>query len=1078
MSSGFTIRPLDATRNFRMVRRSRASWEKALQSPHAFLRWLWQKKNRLGWRRSFLYVLSSLFALCTLYILFLWLTLPSISEETILAASQSTVITDRNGIELYRVFGDQDRTIVPGSDIPEHTKQAIIAIEDRRYFERGCIDVRALARAVLSLGQAGGASTITRQLARNALNLQREYLLNRKIKEFILGCQLESEYTKEELLNLYLNWIPFGQNAYGVEQASSRYFGKHAKELTLAESAVLASLPQLPSYFSPYGRHVHTEVSEELRRKILDGTATSVDDVRDRDVTIGLLGTTVTASGSIVDGTMTGRSLYVGGRADQILRSMQDEGFITDEQRLKATEELKALVFKKVRENIRAPHFVLWAKDQVETLFANSPEKGLLERGGLTIQTTLDWRLQEAAEQVVAVHKEDVKKRFMASNIALVALDPETREILAYVGNTDYGSDTKEGKIDMVQVPRQPGSSFKPFVYAVAFGNGYGPATVLYDVPTKFGDYAPQNFEGSFWGLLSVRRALGGSRNIPAVKAYFLAGQEDAILETAEKMGVLSPKAHKPEKGYGAALAIGAAEIPLIEMVQGYATLADSGVMKPVMGIQKVTDNRGNLILSTDSSAGIPSVSRGMTRDEEQAIDPRIAYLVTSILSDIGARPNEYWKSILSIPGTQAAAKTGTSNKCLEREEKPNVDPEIAPCKKRRPDNVWTIGYTPMLAVGVWAGNATSEPLSEKADGLTVAAPIWKEFMAKAQKILKPAVTGFAMPEGVVQAQISLLSGELPTECTPVELRRSDIFLSENAPTKDDPACVQLEVDKVTGLLASDDCPVEAREMKSFLIPYNAAGKDFPQWETDVLKWVATQEKENPRFSSAAFLAAGSGSTISLFMKGSGSVLPLPLAPTQKCDISLTPGRTVKPTLTLLSPAQGGTAGYPSFRPKIRYTVGSTVHEVRYEIDGKPVTMAVSLPWDPPLRIPRSIDKTGTHVLKVTLVDKYYNTATAEATFTFSQDRSGPDIHLTSPTDGAEMAAGSLLLMRAVSNDPEGDVKYVEFFIDDQLIVRKPVVPYEISYPLDVPPGTHTVRAVATDLAGNAAEDQANMTVK
>ncbi len=1084
MSSGFTIRPIqsDSRRTPSVFRRNTQTSTGGLGGvlrtvaifPLTFFGWLRRRQQTLGWRKFFAIGFVGFLGIIGFYVIFLWLTLPSISEQTILAASQSTVITDRNGVELYRIFGEQDRTMVPGSEIPDMTKKALIAIEDRRYFERGCIDVRALARAVLSFGRSGGASTITRQLARNALDLQREYLLNRKIKEFILGCQLEGKYSKEDLLNLYLNWIPFGQNAYGVEQASGRFFGKHAKELTLAQSAVLASLPQRPSYFSPYGRHVHTDVSDALRTKILDGTITSTDQIRDGDVIIGLLGVTI-GSGS-TQGRPAGspekkestpnpspKSLYVGGRADQVLRSMQDAGFIDDAVRKAAEGELKTMTFKQVRENIRAPHFVLWAKDQVENLFANSSEKGLLEQGGLTIQTTLDWKLQEAAEQVIAAHKDDVKKRFMASNVALVAVDPATREILAYVGNTDYLAETSEGKIDMAQVPRQPGSSFKPFVYASAFGNGYGPATVLYDVPTKFGDYAPQNFEGSFWGLMSARRALGGSRNIPAVKTYFLGGQERDILDLVERMGIPSPKAHMPEKGYGSSLAIGTAEVPLIEMVQGYATLADGGMVRPISGIIKVTDNRGSLILSTsENSAAVPG------RDGEPVMDPRIAYEVTSILSDPGARPNEYWKSILSVPGTQAAAKTGTSNKCLEREEKPGVDPNIAPCKKRRPDNVWTIGYTPTLVAGVWAGNATSEPLSEKADGLTVAAPIWKEFMVKAQKILKPTVTVFTIPDGIVQAQISLLSGELPTECTPVGLRRSDIFLAENAPTKDDPACVQVEVDKVTGLLASESCPAEAREMRSFLVPYNAAGRDFPQWDTDVQKWAAAQAMENPR--------AGSGLT--LFLAGSGGVLPLPLAPTQKCDIALTPGRTVKPTLTLVSPGQNGTANYPSFAPKIQYTVGSRLHSIEYAIDGKVLATVMSAPWMPALRVPKSIEKTGTHTFSVTLTDLYYNTVSAEAQMTFSADSSGPDLRLTSPENGAEFAAGSSLSMRAESADADGSVKYVEFFIDEQLIVRKPIAPYELAYPLNVTPGPHTVRAVATDLSGNTTEDSVMITVK
>lgn len=1075
MNNGFHIRSI--SQNASIPSRARMqdgrSWLfKIFNATCALFRFLRQKKAALGWRKSFLCIFSVICVLFIIYLIFLWLTLPSISEETILAASQSTVITDRNGVELYRVFGDQDRTMIPGSEIPDVAKKAMIAIEDRRYFDRGCIDVRALARAAFSFGRAGGASTITRQLARNALNLKRDYLINRKIKEFVLGCQLESRYGKEELLSLYLNWIPFGQNAYGIQQASSRFFGKDAKDLTLAESAVLASLPQLPSYFSPYGRHVRTEVSEELRRKILDGTVNRIDHVRDADVTIGLLGATV-GSGSLPAGkagAASGRSLYVGGRADQVLRSMQDAGFISDDVRKKAENELKTMTFKQVRENIRAPHFVLWAKDQVENLFANSPDRGLLEHGGLTIQTTLDWKLQEAAEQVIAAHKEDVSNRFMASNIALVAIDPKSREILAYVGNTDYSSDVGEAKIDMAQVPRQPGSSFKPFVYASAFGNGYGPATVLYDVPTKFGDYAPQNFEGSFWGLVGARRALGGSRNIPAVKAYFMGGQEKEILDLADKMGMPSIKSRMPEKGYGAALAIGAAEVPLVEMVQGYATIADGGIVKPVVGIIKVTDSRGALVVSGDDES-IWDLSRsesGYDRNGKQALDPRIAYEVTSILSDAGARPNEYWKSVLSVPGTQAAAKTGTSNKCLEREEKPGGDPETAACKKRRPDNTWTIGYTPTLVVGAWAGNATSEPLSEKADGLTVAAPLWKDFMVMAQKIMKPTVTSFAMPEGMVQVQISLLSGELPTECTPVALRRSDIFLSENAPTKDDPACVQLEVDKVTGLLASDSCPAEARELKSFLVPYNAAGKDFPQWDTDFIKWAAAVQKERP----------GSASGLTLFVAGSGGVLPLPVAPVEKCDISMTPGRTVKPILNLIHPSQNGVVNYPSFVPKIQYTVGSRVRSIEYAIDGKVMTTATSAPWSPALRMPKSIEKTGSHSFRVTVTDHYYNTVSAESAITFSVDRSGPDIRLTSPAEGAEIAAGASLALRAESADTEGDIKYVEFFIDELLIVRLPIASYEITYPLNVIPGPHVVRAVATDFAGNISEDSVQVIVK
>ncbi len=984
--------------------------------------------------------------LIALYFVFLFLTLPSINEQTIGQAAQSTVITDRNGVELYRLFGEEDRTYVHGEDIPRSMKDAVVAIEDERFYDRGCLDFRALARAVLHLGKSGGASTITRQLARNALDLNHENVINRKLKELILGCQLEHTYDKEKILELYLNWIPFGQNAYGVEQASQRYFGKSVKDLSLAESAVLASLPQMPSYLSPYGRNVHTVVSERTLERIKNGTVTSSDQIADDDFTLGLLGADAGTGSTVV---------YVGGRTDQVLHNMTSQGFITQTEHDAAIKDLKTLTFKPARESIRAPHFVLWTKDILEKNFAEGAEKGILEQGGLTIQTTLDWRLQEAAEKIVASHREDFQKRFMANNMALIAMDPKTREVLAYVGNADYADEEAGGKIDMVQVPRQPGSSFKPFVYAGAFLQGYNPATVLYDVPTKFGTYEPQNYEGSFQGLMTARQALGGSRNIPAIKAYFLAGEEPKLLALADALGMPTPSRNVPSEGYGPAMAIGAAETPLYEMAQGYATLADAGLAKSPVAILKITDRRGNLL-------PIP----GEDASESEALDPRVAYQVTSVLSDASVRPGEYWQSILSVPGYQAAAKTGTSNKCLKRDEKQN-------CTERRPDNTWTMGYTPNLVTGVWVGNASAEPLSPSADGLTLAAPLWHDFMVKAHEILKENPDGsphaltanFTMPSGMVEPQISMLSGELPTECTPISMRRGDVFLSENAPTLADPGCANLEVDRVTGLLASDECPVEAREMRSFVIPVTVLEDRFPQWKQSIVSWLTSRQ---PTMGPDGKPTSGSGAS---FILG--------LAPVEKCTIAATPGREIKPKLSILSPAQGGSAAYPAFRPDLKFTVGSKVREIRFNVDEKDLPSWTTEPFEGSIRVPRSIKEEGMHTLTVTVVDEYFNEVSDSVRFTFEQDTSGPRVFLTSPPDGTVVQTGSGILMRAEANDSEGSLKYVEFYLDDLLLTRKPREPYEVEYtPPLIMPGGHTVRAVATDDAGNTTEDTVRITVE
>lgn len=979
-----------------------------------------------------------------LYAAFLWITLPDISDPKSLFAAQSTVITDRNGIELYRLFNEEDRTFVPGAQIPDSMKNAIIAIEDQRFYDRGCLDVRAMVRVIVLLGQAGGGSTLTRQLARNALDLKGENIISRKSKEVILGCQLEAKFSKDELLELYLNWIPFGQNAYGIEQASRTYFARSASGLTLAQSAVLAALPQRPSYFNPYGSHVHTKVSDDAIRDVLQGRITSAADISDEDVILGLLGAEV--------GTGT-TTVYVGGRADTVLRRMQELSMITEQQRLQALEELETLKFQPARSAIRAPHFVLWVKDQVEKLLGGeTAEKGILERGGLKVTTTLDWRLQEIAEKIVGGHREDILNRFGAHNISLVALDPQTRDVMAYVGNSDYSDEDHGGKIDMVQAPRQPGSSFKPIVYAAAFQQGYTPATILYDVTTKIGDDQPQDFDGRTMGLMTIRQALGASRNIPAAKAFFLAGGEQPILELARDLGAPTPleqrKALTGPSGsgsfeYGWPLALGAAETPLLEMVQAYASLDDGGKFKPVMSILRIEDRKGALLYAPE---------RG--KNERQVLDPRIAYQITSILSDASVRPTDYWKSQLTVSGYEAAAKTGTSNKCLEWKDKNT-------CKLRKPDNAWVLGYTPNLVAGVWSGNADSSSMFDKGDGLNTSSPLWKEFMERGHRVLTAPKTAFTVPTGIIQPQISTLSGELPTTCTPIQFRRADIFLEERPPTQQDPACAQLMVDKVTHLLASDACPIEAQETGSFLVAKSILADRWPMWEEGVQRWM--EEQMTLWYASPDH---------------SGSILPLPVAPTEKCDPSLTPGRLTKPTLSILTPEANGSVTYPAFRPRLQYRVGSKVQEIRFVIDGKRVAIRTAEPFDEPLRVPRSIDEDGIHTLEVTLVDEYYNAVTESVSFRFGEGGgAGLSVSFVEPGEDRVVAQGDSLLMRVDVQDDNGVLKYVQFFLDDLLLTTKPKEPFSLTYDMTADPGAYRLRAVATDLTGKTTEDSVSLTV-
>ncbi len=912
--------------------------------------WIMKPRTRgQRWQLLFRTVLGLIIA-GIVFLGILWITLPNINDPATMFTSQSTVILDRNGIELYRLFSEQDRTYVHGDEISQRVKDATIAIEDERFLSRStCFDVVGILRAGMShivpgfLVRSGG-STLTQQFAKNAL-VGRDRTLIRKIRELMLACELERRYDKTELLELYLNWIPFGHNAYGIEQASKNYFNTSAKDLTLAQSAVLAAMLQRPSYFNPYGSHLKTKVAEEATIAIMTGKIQKAADIPDDAIRIGLIGAKAGSGSSFV---------YVGGRADQVLKNMLDQKSVTLDDYNAAIGDLQKLTFKPDRENIRAPHFVLGIQKEVEETL--SIDETVMQQGGFRITTTLDWNLQQIAEKIVTAHKEDAMKRFGAHNTALVALAPKTREVLAYVGNSDFSDNEHEGKIDMAVSPRQPGSSFKAFTYLAAFEAGYGPGSAIYDVPTKFGTDEPANFDGTFWGLTSMRQALGGSRNIPAIKAFFLAGGEEKVLGVAERLGVVTPTALRaeyrktnPDFDYGWPLSIGAAETPLIEMVQGYAGIADGGVYRPIKKILKITDKDGNIrYLPKDT----PPV---------QVIDERLTAEVTSVLSDITARPdNQYWKDILTVPGFAAAAKTGTSNKCLERTPK-------GECKLRRPESTWTMGFTPNLIAGVWVGNATSQSLFEKADGLTTAAPIWHDFMTEANRKIPGAVTSFTMPGRLSHPLISRLSGKLASPCTPEHLQSTDIFLDENVPSEEDPACALLKVDKVTHLLSSPACPSEAVGEETFFLPESELPDRWPLWEQGVQDWVTKQ------------IALWDASE-----DHSGSLLPLPIAPTKTCDPLLTPGRDIKPELKIISPASGETVAYPVLRPKLRIKSGSAVKKITFDIDGQTIAEFTSPTSDErPVRVPRSVEATGTHELRVTITDTYYNTATDSVRFSF-----------------------------------------------------------------------------------------------
>lgn len=465
--------------------------------------------------------------------------LPSPTQLTTREIPLTTKIFDRHGELLYEIYADQNRTLAPLSEMPDSLKQATISIEDKDFYRHGGFAVRGIIRAVRETAlrhRLQGGSTITQQLIKSAL-LSPERTVQRKVKEFVLAFFVEQKYKKDEILEMYLNQVPYGGTAWGVEAAAQTYFGKHIKELNLAEAALLAGLPAAPTYYSPFGAHPE----------------------------------------------------YARQRQAEVLRRMVEDKYISVQEAERAKAE--PLKFAAQKTNIKAPHFVMYVK---ELLTKKYGEK-MVEQGGLKVTTTLDNSIQEFAQTTVASEVAKLKELRVGNGAALIT-KPKTGEILAMVGSKDYFDTENDGNVNVTLALRQPGSSIKPINYAVGLLKGYTPATVFIDAPTCFPNpgqkpYCPVNYDGKFHGVVQMRFALGNSYNIPAVKMIALNTVHDMIA-TASAMGISSLT---DESRYGLSLTLGGGEVTMLDMGKAFGAFANSGVRQELSSILKVEDSRGNI---------------------------------------------------------------------------------------------------------------------------------------------------------------------------------------------------------------------------------------------------------------------------------------------------------------------------------------------------------------------------------------------------------------------------------------------------------------------------------------------------
>jgi len=674
------------------------------------------------------------------------LTLPDPSKLGSRVVAQSTKIYARDASTLlYEIHGEAKRTLINLSEVPDHAKQATVALEDKNFYNNRGIEVMSILRAFWRntiLNKTGeGGSTITQQFVKNAI-LTREKSYVRKIKEAVLSIEISQRYTKDEILQMYLNEIPYGRNAYGIEAAAQTYFGKNASNLTLAESAYLAALPQAPSFYNPSGPN----------RARLDN------------------------------------------RKNFTLDQMANEGYITKEQAEEAKNE--KVTFSTIRTGILAPHFVLYVQSQLAEKYGERT----LEEGGLKVITSLDWTMQQAAEQAV---RDGVARneRYNAQNAGLVAMDPKTGQVLAMVGSRNYFDEEYDGQVNIALQELQPGSSIKPYVYATAFKQGMNPATMLMDVRTTFGTvngnaYAPTNYDGSSKGIVNMRKALAGSLNISAVKTLSLVGVQNAI-DTARDLGITS---NINANRCGLSLVLGGCEVRLIDHVSAMGVFANMGIRHEQTTILKIEDDKGNILEEYKPAAG------------REVIDPQVAFLINDIMSDNSARAYVFGSSSpLTLPGRTVAAKTGTTNEWRDG---------------------WTMGFTPSLVAGVWTGNNDNSKMRAGSDGVITAAPIWNQFMRAALKD-QPA-ENFPRPSGIQNILVDEISGKLPTEFTPST--KSEVFSSFGVPTSFDDVHVGIDINVFNGKLATEFTPEGARETKVFKI-IKSENPSNPAWENPVRAW-------------------------------------------------------------------------------------------------------------------------------------------------------------------------------------------------------------------------------------------------
>lgn len=682
---------------------------------------------------------------------------------------ESTKILDRNDVPLFSFYKEYNRIYVNLENIPKSLKDATIVTEDKNFYQNKGFSLRGYTRAardILVYRKLTGGSTLTQQLVKNVL-LTSERSLSRKLRELILSIQVEKRFSKDQILEMYLNDVSYGGTAVGVEAASNLYFGKHAKDLDLAESAFLAGLPQAPSYYSPY----------------------------------------------------LGRDKAYAGRTRYVLKRLEEEGYISKKQHEEAEKKVDEFKFLQADKNIKAAHFVMYVRDLLIKMFGEN----LVAQGNLSVKTTLDYEVQKKAEEIVKEELEKLKG-YNVGNGSAVVLNPKTGEILSLVGGRDYFDASNSGNFNTALALRQPGSSLKPIMYAVALEKGYTASTLLMDTKTEFPSddpknpiYTPENYDEKYRGPIQLRFALANSINLPAVKMLAKIGIK-SFMQKAYEMGIDNwDPTPANMKDVGLSLVLGGRETSLFSMTSAFAGFANNGIRQEPYSIIEVKDSKGKILYQSKKTSG------------RRVLSEDISFIISDILSDNQARqivfgPNSY----LVVGGKTVAAKTGTTD------------------DKR--DN-WTIGYTPSFVVGVWVGNNDNSPMNPKiASGVTGAAPIWNRIF---QHVLKDKTNEeFKKPDNVIEQEVDSLGGGVVVDD---QNKRKEFFVKGTEPLVQSVIYKKLKISKhqTERLANQDEIDRQDYDLRDFIVfeEQDPLAKDGAnKWQEGINNWLRENYKDDSRY--------------------------------------------------------------------------------------------------------------------------------------------------------------------------------------------------------------------------------------